>query len=602
MDFRKVFMLYLALILIIQPLLVTLSAGDKVLAESAIELSIEDREEGVVVTEANYSVDGSKLTVTGTVENKSTSKKVIGLMAVGLDENNNPVEVASDYSKGTFGGVQVAAGSSQSFTATLENKAEINKIHVKATGNSTEVELLGFGVIQKDHQIIVTGVIENGLSQDQMLTMDVVTYDGQDNEIEHMSVDSLNWMDRAGTVKPGEPSNLKIVIDDPTVRKVKIDTVEQINSSTNVVTTPDISGPLVSETLPQGGVVSKKVPNEIKITFNEAIVRGPEFNSISVSGLMDIELTVDSHVLSIKSSEALDFNSTYTVFIPKSAVRDVANNELVEDYSFEFLTTQESKKFEDFYIITGNETLTDSQSYDKTVIIAPHVTLTVNSGASASFNEGLIVYGTLTNNGNINVSKTVYANKYSVFSGDLNYPNFGVIDGSGSASLSGLVVSASQYPAPPLTIIEPSDESVVTKQSVDIIGYTVPGFEVSINETSVTANSAGEFKINRDMEDGNNTFIINGKDVFAQEFSLSKLSLTSVTLPQTPEVDEVTDQSTAVTGQAEAGSTVTVKAGENVLGSAVVKADGTYHVEIAKQAAGTQVEVTATDEAGHVSE
>ena len=74
------------------------------------------------------------------------------------------------------------------------------------------------------------------------------------------------------------------------------------------------------------------------------------------------------------------------------------------------------------------------------------------------------------------------------------------------------------------------------------------------------------------------------------------------TAPEAPYVDEVTENSKGLTGRAEIGSTVIVKAGENKLGSAVVQEDGTYTIEIEPQEAGTILSVTATDKAGNVSE
>ncbi|MFJ5760235.1 5'-nucleotidase C-terminal domain-containing protein [Neobacillus sp. NPDC093182] len=72
--------------------------------------------------------------------------------------------------------------------------------------------------------------------------------------------------------------------------------------------------------------------------------------------------------------------------------------------------------------------------------------------------------------------------------------------------------------------------------------------------------------------------------------------------PKPPSVNEVTDQSTQVTGTSEPGSTVEVSVNETVIGSSTVLENGSFVVEIAKQAAGTELSVTATDGAGNVSD
>jgi hypothetical protein len=72
--------------------------------------------------------------------------------------------------------------------------------------------------------------------------------------------------------------------------------------------------------------------------------------------------------------------------------------------------------------------------------------------------------------------------------------------------------------------------------------------------------------------------------------------------PEMPNVNEVTDQSSVVTGTAEAGSTVTVKAGTTILGTSLANSVGAFSVSIALQKAGTQLSVTATDFLGNTSQ
>lgn len=95
--------------------------------------------------------------------------------------------------------------------------------------------------------------------------------------------------------------------------------------------------------------------------------------------------------------------------------------------------------------------------------------------------------------------------------------------------------------------------------------------------------------------------------VIFKDENLAPLSFTvevyDVTAPEAPEVTgAVTTESTTVAGTAEAGATVTVKAGDKVLGTAVADADGKYSVTIAKQEVGTELSVTATDANKNVSE
>ncbi|MFY0781070.1 Ig-like domain-containing protein [Peribacillus simplex] len=71
--------------------------------------------------------------------------------------------------------------------------------------------------------------------------------------------------------------------------------------------------------------------------------------------------------------------------------------------------------------------------------------------------------------------------------------------------------------------------------------------------------------------------------------------------PSKPTVNKVDNNDKVITGKAEASSTVTVKSGSKVLGSAKATSKGTFSVKIAVQKAGTKLTITAKDSAGNVS-
>ncbi|MGW6301916.1 S8 family serine peptidase [Peribacillus butanolivorans] len=74
------------------------------------------------------------------------------------------------------------------------------------------------------------------------------------------------------------------------------------------------------------------------------------------------------------------------------------------------------------------------------------------------------------------------------------------------------------------------------------------------------------------------------------------------TAPTKPTVNSVGDNTTKVTGKAEAGSTVTVKMGSTVLGKAKSNSSGNFTVTMTKkQKTGKVLSVTATDKAGNTS-
>ncbi|MEM5593000.1 Ig-like domain-containing protein [Niallia circulans] len=63
----------------------------------------------------------------------------------------------------------------------------------------------------------------------------------------------------------------------------------------------------------------------------------------------------------------------------------------------------------------------------------------------------------------------------------------------------------------------------------------------------------------------------------------------------------ISNKSDKITGNAEANSTVTAKAGKKKLGSAVADKKGKYTIKIKKQKENTKISVTATDKAKNIS-
>ncbi|PGM59080.1 Ig-like domain-containing protein [Bacillus sp. AFS053548] len=73
------------------------------------------------------------------------------------------------------------------------------------------------------------------------------------------------------------------------------------------------------------------------------------------------------------------------------------------------------------------------------------------------------------------------------------------------------------------------------------------------------------------------------------------------TKPTTPTMNTVSDQSTTITGTAEAGSTVKLYINSKLQKSTTAASNKSYKFTIPKQKSGTTVSVTATDKAGNVS-
>ncbi|MEH7085547.1 Ig-like domain-containing protein, partial [Neobacillus drentensis] len=151
-----------------------------------------------------------------------------------------------------------------------------------------------------------------------------------------------------------------------------------------------------------------------------------------------------------------------------------------------------------------------------------------------------------------------------------------------------------------LNVDEISDKTTVITGTADA-GETII-VTIGTQTYKGTTDSTGAFRITIPQQKAGTKVTVTAKDEEGNESKAIEITVKDVTPPSVPSVNEVTDKSTSVTGTAEAGSTITVKAGLNQIGTAVAKDDGTFSVPIDLQEAGTKLTVTATDNAGNESE
>ena len=115
------------------------------------------------------------------------------------------------------------------------------------------------------------------------------------------------------------------------------------------------------------------------------------------------------------------------------------------------------------------------------------------------------------------------------------------------------------------------------------------------------ATSKGTFSVKIAAQKAGTKLTITAKDSAGNVSSSATVTVVDVIAPSKPAVNKVDNNDKVVTGKAEANSTVTVKSGSKVLGSAKATSKGTFSVKIAVQKAGTKLTSTAKDSAGNVS-
>ncbi|MFC0187206.1 Ig-like domain-containing protein [Fictibacillus aquaticus] len=121
-------------------------------------------------------------------------------------------------------------------------------------------------------------------------------------------------------------------------------------------------------------------------------------------------------------------------------------------------------------------------------------------------------------------------------------------------------------------------------------GFPVGEYEVVFEKSGYSRSTLGGFYIENDE---------NRYSDYLGEFELSPEY--DYEPPAAPTVNEVSDQSVAVTGNAEPASVVTVETGTLVVGKATADEDGKFSIAIPKQKAGSRLKVYATDATGNIS-
>jgi hypothetical protein len=169
-------------------------------------------------------------------------------------------------------------------------------------------------------------------------------------------------------------------------------------------------------------------------------------------------------------------------------------------------------------------------------------------------------------------------------------------DGAKSAKTSATVLHQNQIPAPDVNTVHESDH-VITGS-----GYK-PGDTITVKD-SKTGKTIGLGLVD---DEGNFSIAINGDLTAGQVLSITESNDTEkpgtknivvvrdAVAPAAPVVtQDVYDDSTVVVGTAKPGSTITVSANGEVIGTGVTDANGNFTVTIPKQPSSTDLTVTAT--------
>ncbi|MGJ7910135.1 bifunctional 2',3'-cyclic-nucleotide 2'-phosphodiesterase/3'-nucleotidase [Neobacillus sp. LXY-1] len=157
----------------------------------------------------------------------------------------------------------------------------------------------------------------------------------------------------------------------------------------------------------------------------------------------------------------------------------------------------------------------------------------------------------------------------------------------------------------------------VYDKDTNVTGTTVAQALVQVKDgqkiiSTATAGDDGSFTVSIPTPKAGKTLTVTAiksvvtdpvKNIISQNVSFdTKVEVADGTAPEAPVVDEVTDKSTTITGEAEAGAKVEARVNDVVVGSTVADTEGNFSMDISVLPAYTEVFVTATDAAHNVSE
>jgi len=150
------------------------------------------------------------------------------------------------------------------------------------------------------------------------------------------------------------------------------------------------------------------------------------------------------------------------------------------------------------------------------------------------------------------------------------------------------------------TVAEVTDSSTVVLGTAEVDS----SIQIKTEATELGAgivDAQGNYSIVINNQKAGTELTITATDAAGNTSEKMRIKVKDCTAPLSPVVDELNENTSSVTGEAESGSTIFIKSGTTILGTGIA-ADGKFAITIPKQIARTGLTVVAIDEAGNISE
>ncbi|RBP02470.1 S8 family serine peptidase [Rossellomorea aquimaris] len=220
------------------------------------------------------------------------------------------------------------------------------------------------------------------------------------------------------------------------------------------------------------------------------------------------------------------------------------------------------------------------------------VTGKAEAGSTVEVKAGSETIGSSTSNGSFTVAiaKQKAGTELSVYA----------IDGAGNQSDSAMV-TVKDKTAPVKPTVNPVGDNSTTVTGNAEANSTVVAKVGSTELGRAKTNSNGAYSITISKQKIGTEVSVYAVDAAGNQSETVKVTVDDKTAPTKPTVNPVGDQSTSISGKAEANTTVYAKAGSSEIGKTSANKDGEFTISISKQKAGTEINVYAVDQAGNIS-
>lgn len=378
-----------------------------------------------------------------------------------------------------------------------------------------------------------------------------------------------------GAFTVGVPDGTELVVGD----ELSVTATDAANNTSPVtlVTVQDLIAPAVPEVNPVGD-------NATEITGTA------EANST-------VEVTFPGGITGTTTAGA---DGTFAVDVPEE-IELAAGNQITVT-----ATDAAENESDPATVIVTDETAPDAPVISLLDNIATEVTGTAEPGSivTVTFPEGETVSTTADGEGNFLVAipgevELVVGDTVSAIATDAAGNN------SDPGTIEVTEVDETAPDAPTVNDVGENDTEVTgTAEAGSAITVTLPGSETATGVTDedgnfvVTLPEGTELVAGTDLE-------VTATDATGNESDPTIVTVGDETAPAAPTVNEVGDSATEVTGEAEAGSEITITLPNGETATGTTDEDGSFSVTLpagTELTAGDELEVIATDEAGNASD